>query len=247
MFRRVVAIIVVVACAAGVLAYQATRPARAPAEPRVFVPAPQVFLDLSPSFRTSIADVYYLNMVQYYGEHVNGDGRLDSLPQMVDLITRLSPHFTRAYRFGAFALVDAGEPETSYEMLERGYAENPEDWRFPSTLGYFTYAYASNDDKNLVAADWYSRAAAIPGSPDYVKRLAAVLHGKGGEMQKAVLMWGQVYADGDKYSRQKAVDGLDRILPTGKEARMKALAPLVDTMPEEDLNQLIAELFAGHE
>ncbi len=247
MFRRVVAIIVVAACAAGVLAYQATRPAKAPAEPRVFVPPPQVFLDFSPSFRTSIADVYYLNMVQYYGEHVNGDGRLDSLPQMVDLVTELSPHFTRPYRFGAFGLVDAGQPGASYEMLERGFAANPDDWRFPSYLGYFTYTYASNKDKDRIAADWYSKAAAMPGSPDYLKRLAAVLHGKGGETQKAVLMWGQVYADGDKYSRQKAVDGLDRILPKGKQARMKALAPLVDTMPEDELNQLIAELFAGYE
>ena len=59
------------------------------------MPAPKFFLDFSPSFRTSIADAYYLNMVQYYGEHVNGDGRLDSLPRMVDLVTTLSPHFTQ--------------------------------------------------------------------------------------------------------------------------------------------------------
>ena len=84
------------ACAAGVVAYQVTRPARAPADPQVFVPSPQFFMDFSPSFRTSIADAYYLQMVQYYGEHVNGDGRLDSLPQMVDLVTALSPHFTAA-------------------------------------------------------------------------------------------------------------------------------------------------------
>ena len=59
-------------------------------------------------------------------------------------------------------------------------------------------------------------------------------------------MWGQVYAAGDKYSRQKAVDGLDRILPKEKEARMKALAPLVGTMPEDELDQLIAELFKDY-
>ena len=32
-------------------------------------------------------------------------------------------------------------------------------------------------------------------------------------------MWGQVYADGDKYARQKAVDGLERILPDGARRR----------------------------
>ena len=59
-------------------------------------------------------------------------------------------------------------------------------------------------------------------------------------------MWGQVYADGDKYVRQKAVDDLERILPDDKEARMKALAPLVDTMPKDEFDQLIAELFKGY-
>ena len=43
----------------------------------------------------SIADAYYLRMVQYYGEHIES-GRLESLPAMVDLVTALSPHFMRA-------------------------------------------------------------------------------------------------------------------------------------------------------
>ena len=76
MFRRAVAVLVILACAGGVVAYQATRPRRAAANPHVFVPSPQFFLDFSPSFRTSIADAYYLNMVQYYGEHLKS-GRLE--------------------------------------------------------------------------------------------------------------------------------------------------------------------------
>ena len=246
MLRRVVAIVAIVACAAGVVAYQATRPARAPASPRVFVPSPRFFLDFSPSFRTSIADLYYLNMVQYYGEHVKGDGRLDSLPDMVRLVTQLSPHFTRAYLFGAFALVDARQPGVSYEVLKKGFEANPGNWRFPSYLGFFVYAFADNKDKDRIAADWYSKAAAIPGSPARLQRLAAVLLGKGGETGKAIQMWGQVYAAGDKYSRKKAVEGLERILPADKAARMKALAPLGDTMARQDYEALIAELVKGH-
>ncbi len=51
---------------------------------------------------------------------------------------------------------------------------------------------------------------------------------------------------GDKYARQKAIDGLERILPNEKEARMKALAPLYDTMPKAEFDALIAELFKGY-
>jgi len=246
MLRRVLAVSLILVCSAGVVAYQVTRPAQAPADPRVFVPSPKLFLDFSPSFRTSLADAYYLYMIQYYGEHVKGDGRLDSLPAMVRLVTELSPHFTKAYLFGAFALIDARQPGVSYEILKRGFEANPGNWRFPSYLGYFVYAFASNRDKDRVAADWYSQAAAISGSPAYLQRLAAVLLGKGGETRKAILMWGQVYSAGDKYFRPKAVDGLDRILPADKVARMKAVAPLQGTMSQKDFAALITELFHGY-
>jgi len=246
-FRRAVAVLVILACAGGVVAYQATRPGRATANPHVFVPSPKFFLDFSPSFRTSIADVYYLNMIQYYGEQLKS-GRLESLPAMVDLVTALSPHFIRPYSFGAFALVDAGRPDLSVKLLQRGFRENPTEWGFPAYLGYFAYQYVSGSKQqnDLAAARWYRTAAAVPGSPPYLLRLAAVLAGKGGELGKAVTMWGQVYAAGDKYSRQKAVAGLNRILPKDKTARMKAVAPLSQTMPKAEFDSLIAELFQGY-
>ena len=248
MIRWIVAVVVVLACAVGVVSYQATRPGQATADPRVFVPSPKFFLDFSPSFRTSIADAYYLNMIQYYGEQLKG-GHLESMPAMVDLVTALSPHFSRPYSFGAFALLDAGRPDLSVKFLQRGLKENPTQWGLPAYLGYFAYQYGpgSKAQNELAAARWYERAAAVPGSPPYLLRLAAVLSGKGGDLEKAVTMWGQVYAAGDKYSRQKAVDGLDRILPKDKTARMRAVAPLTDTMPKADLEALIAELFKGYE
>ena len=219
MFKRLLAFVIVLACAGGVVAYQVSRPAAAPADPRVFVPSAAFFLDFSPSFRTSVADAYYLSMVQYYGEHVTGDGRLDSLPQMVDLVTRLSPHFTRASMFGAFALMDAGRPDAGYEALKRGFKVNPGDWHFPAYLGFFAYRFGEGKEKNLTAARWY---------------------------EKAAVMWGQLFMGGDKYVRQKAVAELDRILPKDKAARMKAVAPLQSTMSPKEFEALLAELFRGY-
>lgn len=246
MLRRVLVVLVMLACAAGVVAHQATRPAKAPANPRVFVPSPRFFQDFSPGFRTSIADLYYLQMVQYYGEHVSGDGRLDSLPAMAELVTSLSPQFTRAYLFSAFALIDAGRVDVAYDLLQKGFEENPDDWHFPAYLGFFAYRYGAGEGKNLAAARWYQEASEIPSSPDYLRRLAAALLAKGGEQKKAVLMLGQAYLAGDKYARQKAVDGLANVLPEDKEARMKAVAPLYETMPKAEFEALIAELFKDY-
>jgi len=244
--RRVLAVVVVLLCAAGVVGYQVSRPAKAPAGARVFVPSPGFFLDFSPSFRTTIADAYYLLMVQYYGEHMKGDKKLDSLPQMVDLVTTLSPHFTRAYLFGAFALIDAGRPDLSYKLLQRGFKDNPDDWRFPAYVGFFVYRYAEGASKDLVASQWYQKAAAVPGSPPYLTRLAAVLAARGGDTEKAIVMWGQAYMGGDKYAQRRAVDELDKLLPKEKGARMKALAPLYGTMPQDQFEALIAQLFKGY-
>ena len=125
----------------------------------------------------------------------------------------LSPHFTRAYLFGAFALLDAGGRGSATRSCRRGFKENPDDWHYPAYLGFFAYTLRWGEDKARIAAEWYQKAAAIPGRPDYIQRLAAALLAKGGERQKAILMWGQVYVAGDKYARQKAVDGLEHILP----------------------------------
>jgi tetratricopeptide (TPR) repeat protein len=165
---------------------------------------------------------------------------------MAELVTSLSPHFTRAYLFSAFALIDAGRPDVAYELPKKGFEANPDDWHFPAYLGFFVYRYGSGEDEDLVAARWYQQAAKIAGSPDYLGRLAAALLARGGEQEKAILMFGQAYLAGDKYARQKAVAGLDHILPKEKGARMKAVAPLYDTMPKAEFDALIAELFKGY-
>lgn len=240
------AALVVVVCAAAVVAFQATRPRTASGSPTVFVPSPRFFKDVSPGFRTLVSDLYWLETVQYYGEHITGDGRLDSLPAMLRLVTDLSPHFTRAYLFGSFALLDAGKGQQAYELLKRGAEANPDDWQLPAAVGMFVYSYAKNKDRAALAAKWYEKAAAIPGHPAYVERLAATLAQKGGEAQKAATMWAQVYADGDKYSKAKAVDALRQILAylkrTSRQKELAFLSGFQTMMTPGDYQQLVLEV-----
>jgi len=237
--------VILLVCVALIVGYQ-VRQQRIPSEGGgTFVPPPAFFLDASPSFRTSIADAYYLGMMQYYGANMQSH-QLQALPEMTELITTLSPKFLTAYYFGSFALVDAGHPELGKALLETGFENNPQDVRLPLMLAFFSYHYGEGKDKSLEAARWYQRAAKLPGAPEHIDRLIAVMLGKGGETEKAIIMWGQVYADGDELARQKAVDGLNRILPEEKVARMKAAAPLYQTMSKEAADALVAELFRDY-
>jgi hypothetical protein len=244
--RKVSLLLLVAACVAVVVGFQTTRERRGIGDPNVFVPSPRFCEKLAGSFSVPVSDAYWLYTIQYYGEHVNSDHRLDSLPAMLDLVTSLSPHFKQAYFFGAFALLDAGRADLGYRLLQRGYKENGGDWHFPFYLGFFVYTFGRGEHKDQVAAQYYAEAARLPGHLASVPRLAAALFEKGHEREKAMMMWAQVYGQGDKYSRQKAVAALDTLLPKDKTARMKAVAKLRDLMPSAAFDQFVADVFVGY-
>jgi hypothetical protein len=247
LLRRLVALAVVAVCVAVVIVYQSDRPAAAHPNPVVFVPSPGFYKNFSPGVRATLADVYWLTTIQYYGEHVKSDHRLDSLPEMVRLVTTLSPHFTEAYFFGAFSMIDVKRPGMAYTLLQEGFRANPRDWRFPFYLGFFAYAYASGANKDAIAAQWYADAARLPGRPEFVPRLAAELATKGSATQTAIDLWTQVYCQGDRYARQKAVTALGKLLPADKVAREKAVARLEPTVPRTLFAQFVADLFRGYQ
>jgi len=243
--RRVALIVVFLVCAVVVVRYQTTQ---STAESRIgqpFVPSPKFFLDFSPSYRATIADAYWLQTIQYYGEHVQTDQKYDRLKPMLDLVSTLSPHFERAYLFGAYALLDAGLGNDAYRLLERGFARNPKAWTLATNAGILIYSYGPEDVKRDVATGWFEKAAAVPNAPLYVSRIAARLLGEGGEVQKATALWAELYATGDKYSRERALAGLDDVLPTNAAARREALEKVRDLMAPTTFQELVKALVAG--
>jgi tetratricopeptide (TPR) repeat protein len=243
--RRLALVAAFVACATVVVAYQVTRPTEERLIGQPFVPLPQFFLDFSPSFRTTIADAYWLQTIQYYGEHVRTDQEYDRLKPMLDLVTELSPRFERAYLFGAYALLDAGLGNDAYRLLERGFERNPDAWRIATNAGILMYGYGPEDVKREVAAGWFDKAAAMPGAPLYVSRIAARLLAEGGETEKALALYAEIYATGDKYSRGKALTGLDGILPKEAAARRAELEKVRDLMAPETFDKLVRALGAS--
>lgn len=242
--RLLALIAVFVACSAVVIGYQITRPTEERLIGQPFVPSPQFFLDFSPSFRATIADAYWLQTIQYYGEHVRGDQQYDRLEAMLDLVTKLSPKFERAYLFGAYALLDARLAQAAYDLLKGGYSENPSSWQLATNAGIFMYNYGAEDVRRAEAAEWFEKAAAAPGAPLYVSRIAARLLGEGGETEKAMALWAEVYATGDEYSREKALAGLDGLLPPDPDERRNELAQVRDLMAPRTYDELLTLLGA---
>jgi hypothetical protein len=249
--RLVLTGLVLVACLGVVLGYQLTRPGQGVADSRVFVPSPGFYEKLPESWQTTIGDAYWLYLIQYYGEHVGkeGDGRLDSLPELLDLVTALNPDWVKPYVFGAYSTIDYGDPALGYRLLEEGQKENPDEWRLPFNLGVFAYwfgdrIFPKDSDKDQIAAAWFEKAADLPGALPITRRLAAALYQKGNDRGKAVNIWFQVYGQGDEYSRQTAVGALKELLPTLAERR-EALDALRETMSDESYKALERALLEG--
>ena len=60
LLRRVLVVALLVVCVGIVVAFQSGRPAGGGAHPVVFVPSPSFYRHFSPSFRATLADVYWL-------------------------------------------------------------------------------------------------------------------------------------------------------------------------------------------
>jgi tetratricopeptide (TPR) repeat protein len=245
--RRVVSWLLVAVCAVIIVGYQVLRPETAEPKPRVFVPSAEFYEKLPEGWQVTLADAYWLYLIQYYGERVESSVALDSLPELLDLITTLRPSWERPYLFGSYALLDHGRPDLSYLLLKRGFEENPDEWRIPFNLGVFSYwfgddMFPAGTDKDEVAAGWFEKAAAIPGSSPILPRLAAKLYEKGDNSAAELVMWAETYETSDDYAREEAVARLDALLPVDPQARGRALAELRPLLSAENFEQLVRDL-----
>ncbi len=164
----------------------------------LFLPTGEYLSAASLGYQALIADALYLWSIQYYGHQVASEGR-QYLWRIFDVITDLDPQFEDAYLTGALMMgSDLGDAPMAMRLLEKGAAQNPEGWIYPLESGY--YAWMSLGDHEL-AAQYFDRAAALPGAPDVIGRMRAGMAEFTGDQRAALALWAEVYegarADGD--------------------------------------------------
>jgi len=176
---------------------------------------------LSLSFDALMADVYWIRTIQHYGrDHKNRErrGRFELLQPLLDLTTTLDPQFLIAYRFGAIFLAlqppdGPGRPDQAIALLEKGLARNPDRWQLAHDIAFTHYLYTGD---YRAAADWFRRAAAMPGAPEWIAPLAATTLARGGNREGARQMLSELGNAQEEYVRQAArrtlvqLDALDR-------------------------------------
>jgi len=160
------------------------------------------------SYKALLADVYWIRAVQYFGStrlganadqaagrpRPAGSGQYDLLYPLLDVTTSLDPSFNIAYRFGSIFLAEGypngpGRPDLAVKLLDKGFGLNPTKWQYVYDKA-FVYYWAVHDYRT--AAHWFTEAARIPGSPDWMPGLAAFVLGEGGDRRASRFLWQQI-------------------------------------------------------
>jgi hypothetical protein len=130
------------------------------------------------------ADYFWLKTIGYFGGHYMADRKYPWLAHILNLVTDLDPRYRVVYYFGGLVLaVEASQVDESTALLKKGMKNLPEVWKFPFFVG-FNYLYYKGDAAS--AAEYISRAATLPESPEYLPRLAASLYARSGRTDAAV-------------------------------------------------------------
>src|SRR5207249_3872391 len=120
------------------------------------------------------ADLIWLRVVQMVGQLTNTAEEYEWLYHAMDVITTLDLQYVEPYQVGGIILSELGHrPDLSNKLLMKGLEANPAAWQIPFALGYNHFFFLQN---YAVAADYMSRAAALPGRPPFVPLLAARLY-----------------------------------------------------------------------
>jgi hypothetical protein len=194
---------------------------------------------LTGTFSALAADLYWIRAIQYYGGTKRRLAELGIYPgltpasahslrpddykelyPMLDVTTSLDPWFNIAYRFGAVFLAEPypngpGRPDLAIRLLEKGLSERPDKWEYMQDAGFVHYWYL-HDYKG--AADWFNRAASVPGAPWWLRSLAATTLAQGGDRQSSRVMWEAIRQSAevdwlrrDAERRLVQLDALDQI------------------------------------
>jgi hypothetical protein len=181
-------------------------------KPELMLRSGTMLKKLSLGYDSLLADIYWTRAVQYYGARAGiPKATFELLGPLLDITTTLDPKLMIAYRFGAIFLSEppsagAGRPDLAVDLVKKGIAANPDEWRLYQDLGLIYSIHFKDYQK---AAEAYLEGSRNPKAEIYMKVLAAVVAQKGDSMETSKLIWSEVYASTqDELVRQRALQHL---------------------------------------
>lgn len=185
-----------------------------------YLPSAKVLKPASLGFEHLVADLFWIQTIQYFGKHVTSDGQFPKLYQLVDLVTSLDPQFVEAYRLGGlFLTYFAREVDQAIALYEKGIQKNPNRWELPHDLARLYYLDLRDYRQAL---KWFEWADRLPGRPNYIHRFVIRLYADTGHEELALELWQKLYEQTDNEQiRQMAKQEIQKLLSKGAQSSLK--------------------------
>ncbi|MBN2363123.1 hypothetical protein JXL83_03230 [candidate division WOR-3 bacterium] len=170
------------------------------AEQMAYFPSGKNFRMAGPTFASVVADMAWLQIVQYYGWEIRVGHDFSMIKPILFILTDIDPNFTTPYTLGAFILLDnAQDFEGAHELLNKGAVSNQDEWRYPFLSGFIYWISAPSQPDSLknyyyaLAGSKFRLAASKPEAPEYVLKFSSAAAKKTGEHLLAADIWLQLY------------------------------------------------------
>jgi len=163
---------------------------KVPGSSIIYIPSGKFLKYATFGYRAVAADAIYLWAIQYYSTPTIDD-RFDHLDHIFAIINELDPRYQDPYEVGALiAVQEARNPAAAFSILDRGAANNPDQWVYPFNAGHV--AMMTLKDFPL-AEKYFEQCMKIPGAPEFVERLRANAIFKKGDLQTSWETWLDIY------------------------------------------------------
>lgn len=172
---------------------------------------------LAVGYQGLLSDYEFLRAITFYGDRSVNEERMsaedwDFFAYSLDVVTDLDPYFLDPYVLGEGLLTwDAQRFDTANALLRKGMKYRNWDWQLPYYVG-FNHFYFLKD--YAAGSKYLMQAAEMPGSPAFLKTLAARLAYYGGKSKTALLFLQQMMAQSNsetlKQRMQKRLLALER-------------------------------------
>lgn len=149
------------------------------------LPDPASLRFLAGNHRTSVADLYWLHLVQYVGRTAKDPEPWPLLEALADLVTTVDPEYGYAYEASGVLLSEAGRFEASNRILRKGTIEAPNRWQLPFFASFNHWHHLGEFE---AGAELLLRAARIPGSPHYLAELSSRLYASAGNVDEGLAL-----------------------------------------------------------
>lgn len=172
----------------------------------LFISSPEFAKRASLGYSGLLADIYWMRVVQYFGnKHLKDSMQYKSLAPLLDITTTLDPNLVIAYEWGSTFLdqpppAGAGDDKAAIALIRKGIQNNPNNWYLYFTMGFIQY---TGQHDYLAAARSFEQGSRVPNANPILKRMAARMLTDAGSPETARSMWESIYEQSDDQDLKK--------------------------------------------